>query len=70
MEIADIEGEDYNLKDMISESLKQYLEKSIKELIDYPPRIILSKLYYDSEWRNAVIKAAKIYITKTYNISK
>lgn len=70
MEIADTEGEDYNLKDMIPESLKDYLKKSIKELIDYPPRIILSKLYQDSKWRNAVIEAAKIYITKTYSINK
>lgn len=67
--IAEIEGEDFNLKDMIYEYNCEIF-KEINELLKYPPRIVISKLYMDDRWRRIVLKAAKTYLSSDRPITR
>jgi len=60
--IADVEGEDYNLEELIPEKLVQPFKQKLGELLKLPPRMVIARLYRDSKWHNKVVEAAKIHI--------
>ncbi|RLG75743.1 MAG: hypothetical protein DRO23_02965 [Thermoprotei archaeon] len=67
--IAEIEGEDFNLNDMIYEDNYEIFNE-IKELLKYPPRIVISKLYIDDKWRGVVLKAVRTYLSSDRPITR
>ncbi len=65
LEIAEVEGEDYNLVDMVrDDSIRELLYKHLSELASCPPRIVISKLYLKPEWRNVVDYVAHRFIER------
>jgi len=58
-EVAEIEGEDYDLHNLIADSK---LCHELSYLSKYPPRVAIAKLYLNRDWREAVLKAAKMYL--------
>jgi len=63
--LADEEGEDYTIKELISMYgvvNKDLVTKYLGDLANEVPRIVIAKLYRNPLWRKYLVKAAKIYL--------